>query len=71
MKSKDQAEAKCKSIVNFSTSKMQFSFGRDSRFKQKSYLSSHNIKFYDLPSQITKRAAIFGKSVRKTFADER
>ncbi len=68
MKSPEKAYRKYIDPKNNSSSKMQFSFGKETRFKDKSAcVSTSDINYYDLPSTRSKRAASFGVSERNTF----
>ena len=50
-------------VVNFSTAKQKYSFGKSTRFPSVMQPKNHNIG-YDLPSTKTKRAAGFGVGQR-------
>lgn len=64
MKSQERAEVTYKNPCNKSSSKFQYSFGKEQRFKQRILKTEILDKFYDLPSQISRRGAIFGKDKR-------
>lgn len=65
MKSKEKAEEKCSNVCNRSASKYQYSFGREQRFQERVGLAKTLLdKFYDLPSEISKRGSIFGRAHR-------
>lgn len=64
MKSQEQADATYKNPCNRSSAKYQYSFGKEQRFKQRILKTEILDKFYDLPSQISRRGAIFGRDKR-------
>jgi|688.fasta_scaffold734864_1 hypothetical protein len=64
MKSEERADRTLKNPCNKSPSKYQFSFGKEQRFKQRILKTEMLDKFYELPSQISKRAVIFGREKR-------
>lgn len=53
--------------LNNSKSKMQYSFGKSKRFNNKNYSSESNLKFYDVPSQKSKRSCTFGIGKRSVW----
>lgn len=53
-------EQKNKSPINNSKAKAQYSFSKADRFVKKSHSSATDIRFYDLPSQRSKRFTTFG-----------
>lgn len=65
MKSSERAEQALKNPINRSSSKYQYSFGKEQRFKQRILKTEILDKFYDLPSQATKRGAVFGTDKRE------
>jgi hypothetical protein len=70
MKSEERAFQTCKNVCNKSSAKYQYSFGREQRFKQRILKTETLDKFYDLPSQITKRGVIFGRDKRDCDREE-
>ena len=64
MKSQEEAQRTNKNVCNSSTSKSQFSFGREKRFKQNSRRNNMPDRFYDLPSQITKKGGTIARAKR-------
>ena len=64
MKSAERAEQTLKNLNNKSSCKYQYSFSREQRFKQRVLKTELLDKFYELPSQITKRAAVIGRAKR-------
>lgn len=65
MKSQEKAEEKYRNICNRSSAKYQYSFGKSQRFQQRTVLTKTLLdKFYDLPSEISKKGVIFARSKR-------
>lgn len=64
MKSQELAEATYKNPCNRSSAKYQYSFGKEQRFKQRVLKTEILDKFYELPSQISRRGAVFGRDKR-------
>jgi hypothetical protein len=64
MKSQELAEQTYKNLCNKSSSKYQYSFGKEQRFKQRILKTEVLDKFYDLPSQVSRRGIVFGKDKR-------
>lgn len=64
MKSAEQAERTKNNLCNKSTAKYQYSFGRDTRFKEKNKRRMPLDVFYDLPSQMSKKGGFIAQSLR-------
>ena len=60
-------EQKIKSPINNSTAKAQYSFSKAARFAKRSHSSATHIRFYDIPSQKSKRFTTFGIGSRDIF----
>ena len=63
MKSGEQAQRTYKNPCNTSTSKFQYSFGKDPRFKHRR-LHHHPDTYYNLPSEISKKGGTIGRAKR-------
>lgn len=64
MKSSEKAYRTYHHTRNNSTAKYQFSFGREKRFNRRADSIYTLDKFYEIPSQLVKRAHIFSRAKR-------
>ena len=68
MKSQEQALRTFQNLNNTSSSKQQYSFGRDKRFKNR-YLHYSKTDYYNLPSQVSKKGGVIGHAKRDCQKD--
>jgi hypothetical protein len=64
MKSQETANRTFHHTCNRSTAKYQYSFGREQRFNRRANSANTLDKFYEVPSQILKRGAVFSRAKR-------
>ena len=70
MKSNEQANRTFTNACNTSSSKQQFSFGRDKRFKNR-LLQYSKTDYYQLPSQVSKKGGVIGNAKRDCQKDSK